>query len=162
MAQLDFDARNVDPSSTFDPIPAGWYKAMITESELKPTRNGQGQYLQLTLQVLEGEHAGRILWERLNRMNQSATAVEIAQKTLSAICHAVGVMVPKDSSQLHNKPLMAKVKVVPADGQYDAKNEITGYKAIDGKEPATAAATTTQTEQSAQAAASNDTPPWNR
>ena len=74
MAQLNFDARDVDPQSNFDPIPAGWYKAMITESELKQTRNGQGNYLQLTLQVLDGQHAGRHLWDRLNLMNQIGRA----------------------------------------------------------------------------------------
>ena len=160
MAQLNFDATQVDPQSSFDPIPAGWYKAIIIESEMKPTRNGQGQYLQLTLQVLDGQHSGRHLWERLNLMNPSTTAVEIAQKTLSAICHAVGVMTPKDSAELHNKPMQVKVKIVPADGQYEARNEITGYKAIDGAQPAATQAAATATQPAT--AQASDAPPWSK
>ena len=41
MANLNnFDANTVDPTTTFDPIPAGKYVAAITESEMKPTKNG--------------------------------------------------------------------------------------------------------------------------
>ena len=164
MAQLNFDARDVDPQSNFDPIPAGWYKAMITESELKQTRNGQGNYLQLTLQVLDGQHAGRHLWERLNLMNPSTAAVEIAQKSLSAICHAIGVLTPRDSSELHNKALQVKVKVKAAEGDFEARNEISGYKALDGKpvvaNPAGGRADGAQPAQPAQASAASDTPPW--
>ena len=43
MAQLNFNAAEVEPQTSFDPIPAGWYKAMITESEFKTTRNGEYQ-----------------------------------------------------------------------------------------------------------------------
>jgi len=161
MAQLNFDARDVDPQSNFDPIPAGWYKAMITESELKQTRNGQGNYLQLTLQVLDGQHAGRHLWERLNLMNPSTVAVEIAQKTLSAICHAVGVLTPRDSAELHNKALQVKVKVKAAEGDFEARNEISGYKALDGKQTvAQPAGGRANGAQPAPAAAASDTPPW--
>lgn len=156
MAQLNFDATQVDPQSSFDPIPAGWYRAIITESELKQTRNGQGQYLQLTLQVLDGQYSGRHLWERLNLMNPSTAAVEIAQKTLSAICHAVGVLTPRDSAELHNKPLQVKVKVKPAEGEFEARNEISGYKAIDGKPVQQAPARVDAVPR----AASSDAPPW--
>jgi len=39
MANLNgFDANQVDPAATFDPVPAGKYVAVITESEMKPTK----------------------------------------------------------------------------------------------------------------------------
>ena len=39
MADLrGFDANQVEPATAFDPIPAGKYLAVITESEMKPTR----------------------------------------------------------------------------------------------------------------------------
>ena len=38
MANLNgFDANQVEPTASFDPIPAGKYLAAITESEMKPT-----------------------------------------------------------------------------------------------------------------------------
>ena len=90
MADLrGFDANQVEPSADFEPIPAGKYEAVITESEMKPTKAGTGHYLQLTFQVVEGEFKNRLLWARLNLDNPNATAVQIARAELSAICRAV-------------------------------------------------------------------------
>ena len=61
-----------NPPREFEPIPAGKYLAMITESEMKPTKSGSGSYLQLTFQILEGEYKGRFLWARLNLNNPNA------------------------------------------------------------------------------------------
>jgi hypothetical protein len=111
MADLyGFNANDVDPTVEYEPIPAGKYLAMITESEMKPTKSGSGSYLQLTFQVLEGEYKGRFVWARLNLNNPNATAVQIARAELSAICRAVGIMTPSDSAQLHNLPLVITVK----------------------------------------------------
>ena len=99
MANLNgFDATQVEPAAKFDPIPAGKYLAVITESEQKPTKAGTGHYLQLTFQIQEGVHKGRILWARLNLDNPNATAVQIARAELSAICRAVGVTAPTTRS----------------------------------------------------------------
>jgi hypothetical protein len=107
MANLNnFNANQVEPSSNLEAIPAGKYLAVITESELKPTKSGSGSYLQLTFQILEGEYKGRFLWSRLNLHNANPTAVKIAQAELSAICRAVGVLTPGDSVELHNLPLV--------------------------------------------------------
>ncbi len=145
-----FDANNVEPQAEYVPLPAGWYKAVFTASEEKPTKAQTGSYLQLSAEVIEGEHQGRKLIERLNLNNPNSTAVEIAQRTLSGICRAVGVMTPRDSSDLHDKPFMVKVAVKPADGQYSASNEIKEYSA-----PESGGGT-----QAAPAAAA--TPPWKR
>jgi len=62
MANLSgFNAHEVDPNTSFDPIPADKYLAAITASEMKPTKNGNGSYLELTFSVLEGEYRGRTL-----------------------------------------------------------------------------------------------------
>ena len=46
MADLSgFDARTVEPTADFEPIPAGKYIAAITASQMKPTKNGNGSYL---------------------------------------------------------------------------------------------------------------------
>lgn len=129
MASIQFNATNISPSQVFTPLPAGDYPAIITESEVKPTKDGQGQYLQLKLQIQGGEFSGRTLFDRLNLWNNNQQAQEIAQRTLSAICHAVGILQIGDSQELHNRPLIVTVKVKPAQGNYDASNEIKGYKA---------------------------------
>lgn len=151
MADLrGFDANQVEPSADFEPIPAGKYEAVLTESEMKPTKAGTGHYLQLTFQVIEGELKNRFLWARLNLDNPNATAVQIARAELSAICRAVGVMAPSDSAELHNLPLVISVKCKKREDTGEITNEIKGY--LQKKEPEVAAA----------AAAANSTPPWKR
>lgn len=131
MATLNFDANAIQPDTSFDPIPAGWYNAIIDESEMKPTRDGSGAYLALRFNVIDGQYAGRKVFTRLNLRNQNPVAQDIAQKQLSSICHAVNVLNVQDSSQLHALPLQIRVKVTnDPTGQYEPSNEISGYKAI--------------------------------
>ena len=132
LSSYNFDASTIEPSNSYDPIPAGWYKAIISNSEMKPTRDGYGEYLSLTLQVIEGQYENRLVFARLNLKNANDKAVDIARKDLAAICRAVGVMSPQSSEELHDKPLMIKVKVRPASGEYDASNDVGGYKAVEG------------------------------
>jgi hypothetical protein len=140
MAQLNFDARQVDPQQSFEPIPAGWYNMMIVESAMKPTSNGQGAYLQLSLKVVDGQYAGRQVFDRLNLQNQNPVAAEIAYKRLSAYCHATGVIQVQDSQQLHGIPLKARVTVrTDSTGQYDPSNEIKAVKHINEETGTTAA-----------------------
>jgi mannose-6-phosphate isomerase class I len=144
-----FNAENVEPNAPRDPIPAGWYRAVIEASEEKPTKAQTGSYLQLTIQIIEGDHAGRKVIDRLNLNNPNATAVEIAQRTLSSICRAVGIMTPRDSQDLHDKPMMVKVKVKPGDANYGPSNEVDDYAPVEAKAaPATASG--------------GSTPPWKR
>ena len=150
MADLHgFNASQVNPTVEFEPIPAGKYLAMITESEEKPTKSGSGTYLQLKFQVLEGEYKGRFVWARLNLNNPNATAVQIARAELSAICRAVGVLTPADSVQLHNLPLMISVKCKKRGDSDELANEIKGYakREVANGQPQQAA---------------NGTPPWRR
>ena len=122
-----FNANDFAPTQTYEPIPEGSYKAVITESEEKPTKAGTGSYMQLTVEIIDGQHSGRKLIDRLNLNNPNKVAVDIAQRTLSSICRATGVMTPTDSQELHDKPMMVKVVIRPAQGEYSASNEIKSY-----------------------------------
>jgi hypothetical protein len=154
MANLyGFDANNVEPSDELDPLPAGKYIAVITDSEMKPTKSGSGNYLQLTFQIVEGEYANRLLWVRLNLDNPNATAVEIARRELSAICRSVGVLVPTDSVDLHNLPCCIHVRVKKRSDTGELQNEIKGYSK---KEAVAAPIAATQVATTPTAA------PWKR
>ena len=129
MARLDFDANTVEPKQSFDPIPAGKYLVGITESEMKRTKAGDGEYLKLTIQVLEGEHKGRLLWVQLNLRNKNPKTVEIALAELSAICRAVNTMMPRDSVELHNLPMLVTVKLAKRkDSPGEFENRISKYE----------------------------------
>ncbi|MDP1563692.1 MAG: DUF669 domain-containing protein [Pirellulaceae bacterium] len=123
----NFNAHEVEPAADFDPIPAGKYLAVITESEIKPTKSGVGSYLELTFQIIDGEYKNRLIWSRLNLDNPNSTAVQIARSELSSICRAVGLMTPKDSAELHNLPLNITVKCKKRDDTGEMTNEIKGY-----------------------------------
>jgi hypothetical protein len=144
-----FDANQVEPTTEFDAIPAGKYLAVITESEVKANKAGTGSFLQLTFQIIEGEYKNRLLWARLNLENPNDTAVKIARAELSAICRAVGVMTPSDSAELHNLPLVIKVKCKRRKDTDELSNEIGGYERKE-----------TTAGKPIQAATS--TPPWRR
>ena len=128
MATINFDASGIDTTSQFDAIPAGDYEAMVTDSIMKSTKDGTGQYLELTIEIQSGQFQGRRLWDRLNLANRNPKAVEIAQKQLAQLCHATGVLQVQDSQQLHNRPIVAKV-AVRNDPERGPSNEIKGYKA---------------------------------
>jgi hypothetical protein len=123
----NFNANEVEPVSEFETIPAGKYLAVITDSEMKPTKSGGGRYLELTFQIIEGEYKNRLLWSRLNLENANATAVQIARQELSSICRATGLMTPKDSADLHNLPLLITVKCKKREDTGEVTNEIKGY-----------------------------------
>lgn len=129
MAAINFDATTVAPNASFDPLPAGWYNANITGSEMKPTKDGSGAYIQLELTVLDGQFANRKVFDRLNVQNSSQVAQEIAYATLSSICHATGVIQVQDTSQLHGIPIEVKLSVQAASGDYEASNKVKGYRA---------------------------------
>ena len=146
MAQLNFNAAEVQPLESFDAIPAGTYEAVIAESEM---------YLELTIEIISGDYQGRRVWARLNLANPNVKAVEIARRELSSICRAVGVMNPGDSAELHNIPFLVVVKKVKRDDD-TYTNEVGGYKA---KGEAAAPATPVQ---AAQTAATQGAAPWKR
>ena len=153
MANLNgFDATTVDPNVGFDPIPAGKYLAVITDSVMKATKAGTGEYLELTFEVIDGPYKGRKLWDRLTLNHPNELTVQIARGMLSSLCHAVGVMKPKDSLELHNLPLVLSVSMKNREDTGEPTNVIKGYAKRDTGAP----------PQPAVAAANGNTPPWKR
>jgi hypothetical protein len=133
---FNFDATQVEPNAPQELIPAGWHKARMSASEWKQAKNNDKNWFVACKFTLIGEHDGAVLTDRINLANDNAMAVEIGQRTLSAICHATGIMVVWDMAQFYGIPLMIKVAVRPAgkgaDGNdYAASNEIKGYKAVE-------------------------------
>lgn len=135
MAQINFNSATVAPSVAFEKLPDGEYPSVIIDSQMKDTKPkpgvAPGQYLELTLEVIDGPAKGRNFWERLNLFNSNPKTVEIAQANLSALCHAVGkVGMVSDSAELHNIPLLVKVK------NRDDDNVRYTYKSLGGSAPA--------------------------
>ena len=171
MANLaGFDASQVPEQQEFSALPEGQYVVIATASEMKPTKSGNGQFLQFTFEVLDGPQKGRKLWARLNLVNPNQTTVDIAQRELGAICRAVGVIKPSDSAELHNKPMFITV-AVEIDDRKRESNIIKKYEAVGpgpgaaGAAPAASAGApwggaAQKAAPAAAPAAAPGTPPW--
>ena len=135
-----FDASTVVPSQALEVIPSGWYPVTITNTEMKESGRKTGSFLSFEFTIIDGEHKGRKQYTNLNLINPNAQAVEIANENLSAICHATGVMVVNDSSQLHNIPFEIKVGMGKPTAEYpEPSNEVKGFRKLGGTSAAAAA-----------------------
>jgi hypothetical protein len=137
---LNVDLRGIPPATVLQPVPENWYKVVIRKSNMKPTSKGDGGYLELICEILEGVMQGRVVYWNLNLFNPSQQAVEIAYKTLSAIGHCIGVFsileqnVPDNHTpMLHNIPFYIWVVVVQ--GNQGPINNIRACKDINGNDP---------------------------
>ena len=128
MAEFAFDPATVEESPRdFSALPAGKYLALITESEIKKTKAGDGEYLALTFQVIDGEFKNRLVWHNLNMVNKNETAVNIARSELKAICDSIAVGAFKDTWELHGKPMVITLKVGEFNG--NPNNSISKFEA---------------------------------
>lgn len=153
MANFNFDAATVEPSAPSGPIPAGNYLAQVIESDLKPLKSGNGMAIALTFQILDGEYKNRRVWTNLNVQHVKPEVQKIGQQQLSTLCRAVNVMQLKDTAQLHNKPVVIRVKI-RVDEQYGDRNEVNGYEAVGSSAPQAAPA------YAASAAQPSKKAPW--
>jgi len=145
----------------FTPIPAGWYPGSIVEMEYKPKKDKPDEgYLQLTVEIDEGDHKGRQLFDNLNMWDQSEKAQQYVQRKVNTLCMSTGQHQITDLNQLMNNRLLIQVKLREArevvdentgeTKKYDAQNQISNYKAIPTGGAATPPATQAQPTQPPQ------------
>jgi hypothetical protein len=156
-----FDAAELPQStSSFEPIPEGSYNATISQSELRNTNDGTGQYIKLRLDITGPSHQGRVVFANLNIKNQSQKAEEIGRQQLGEIMRAIGLSKLQDTDQLIGGAVNIKLAIRPArtdertGKSYDAANEVKGYRAISGAAPAASKPV------APSATAKGATPPW--
>ena len=132
MANFNYDPNQHKEAQSFEALPAGWYPAIISDSEIVQTSKKDGFRLVLTFTIIDGPHKGRKINSGYNIDNPSAKAVEISMSELKSICSVIGKFSPiADSQELHNQPLQIRL-VAPKDSDY---NEVKGYKDIAGNDP---------------------------
>jgi hypothetical protein len=126
MAAFDFNpSEYVDTkTSTFDPLPNGTYSAMISSSDYKATKAGTGHYIELVIDIIDGSHAGRKLWERLNFDNPNKQAEDIARSALNRLLVSCGKPDARDTETIHDIPFKIDVEV---DRKDPTRNRIAGY-----------------------------------
>lgn len=140
----------------FQPLPAGWYSATINKAELKPTKDGTGQYIAIRYDITGPTHQGRVVFGNLNIRNKSEKAEEIGRAQLGDIMRAIGLKQVSDTDQLIGGSLQIKLDV-KTDEQYGTRNEVKAYKAAGDAMPASAVPTFAKP---AEAKSAGSAPPW--
>lgn len=120
---------NVPPTdgAYYAPIPAGKYVCeMIDHTDPTPAKSGQGNWVKVIWKVIEGEHAGRLIFQRINYQHSNPQAQEIGIKELGQIAFACGHNgVNFDLSDCHNIPCLVTVGVKEdPTGQYEPQNVV--------------------------------------
>jgi len=129
---FDFSGQSAQQKSDFDPLPPGWYAVEVTSGEVKNTKAGTGTRASIRFDVRGGAHDGRVVFGSFNLTNANPKAAEIGREQLGQMSLACGIVQLGDTSELLGKRLEIKLVIKAAEGQYEASNDIKGYRALKG------------------------------
>jgi hypothetical protein len=111
MPAFQFNSQGIDPQygGGSPQLPLGKHPVVIVGSALKPTAKGNGGYLELTLEAIDGPAKGGQQIDRLNLQNINADTVRIANQQLAAYCAVTGVFAFNATEELHGKPFVVDI-----------------------------------------------------
>lgn len=152
----------------YEPLPAGMYKAAVTQEELVPNSKGTGMILKTTFSIFDDVYGGREIRYNFNVKNDSEKAQQIGRSQLASLGIACGLGgIPSNSSDLREKVHTIKVAIVeggginPTTGEpYGPKNEIKGWYAIGATPKVTTKAVTKAVTKATGTVATDDNIPW--
>lgn len=124
--EIDVETEAQDQQS-YDALPDGQYPAIATASEIKDTKAGNGKFLAVTFEIIDGDHKGRRLWQNMNIQNPSTQAERIGRAELAVLCKACGIKNPTESEELHDIPVLLTVR---RDRNDATRNVIKGVSAV--------------------------------
>ena len=159
MATVNFNANEVEPSAPMGAWQPGKYAVEITNADVKPTKGGDGHYVQVEFTAINGAMERRKHWERYNISNPNQTAEEIAKRNFAALCLAVGVPQLQDTDQLIGRQCVLDTGTRMPKGGDQMETTIRGYYPSGTATPA-AIPRSVPAVSSAPAAAS--VPPWKK
>lgn len=149
----EFDESSIETTSgNFEPLPAGWYTASITDAELKDTKAGTGQYIKVRYDITGPTHEGRVVFGNINIRNPNQVAERIGQEQLANLMRAIGLKKVSDTDQLIGGTLKIKLAVRKSE-EYGDSNDVKAFSAV-----AEGAAPMPKTQQSAQPKSASKAP----
>jgi len=155
-----FDATTVDPTQGGGGnLPVGRHPVVIVANEVAATKDNSGGYLALTLEIIDGPNKGSRGVVRINLYNQSAQAVDIANRQFSALCHVTNQFRVDDVDVLQNIPFMVDVELQrDPEAAKKGYTEVKKFLYLDGSEPGKKGNTATAQQQQQQ---QNNGGQWN-
>jgi hypothetical protein len=108
-------------------LPAGKYPAEIEDAQVSPTKNGNGQAVNLKWRIVDGEYENRIVFQSILITHTSEAAQRIGRGMFKDVCSSCGLTGKiTDLEVLKFKKCLIKVGVEKnKDGQYADKNRVT-------------------------------------
>ena len=128
-----FDPSAHEGTRDLEYIPISWYRSQLIEAEMRHAKNGNGCYLLVVVEILDGEYKGRKVWQNITLQNDNQQAVEIGNRLLKDIYESVGVTGPtRDIRVMLFKPVMARVGIKrDKRGEYPDRNCVTSVRPPD-------------------------------
>lgn len=126
-----FDVSDLPASQGYGIIPTGWYSATITKAEVKQTKAGDGEYINICYSITGPTYQGRTVWGNINVKNPNQKAEEIGRQQLGELMRAIGLAKVTNSDQLIGGALSVKVTVRDSEKSGE-QNEVRGFKALQG------------------------------
>lgn len=133
MSELGYEV-NLDDveSNSYDPVPAGWYTANITDAKVKTTSKG-GTMIAMRFDIVGPSQQGRVVFTNINIINDNKDTEAMGKKILKSIVEVCGLPTRFSNTDIF-VGLQLQIKVViKEDKEYGPKNEVKGYqKAAEG------------------------------
>jgi hypothetical protein len=124
MAQINQDMSGYDTQEGFEPLKAGWYEAVIQDSEIK--KGPAGPYINWQFGIVG--HPNKI-WDVMSLGNS------VSMQRLKTLCKCCGHPNPNylaDTEEIHGNRCLIRLKIeIDESGQYDPKNKISAFKSLE-------------------------------
>lgn len=125
----------------YEPIPKNDYLVRMTKVSEKETKKkisgeaSKGLYVDATFEVLEGDHKGRLVFQKFIISHDNPKVESIGMQQLDRFLKAAGINagfegIGNDTTQLEgllNTPVLGKVAIEEGSNGYPARNKITSF-----------------------------------
>ena len=129
--------QNMGEKKTYPPLPDGEYSVRFSRFlGHKKTEKGDGEIINVSYQVTDGENKNRIVWDSFLISHPNKEASGIALKNLDNLMKSMGIYggfeaIGNDSSKLdefEGREFIVKVKTeIPKNPKYKPRNKVVSY-----------------------------------
>lgn len=104
-----FYTAQLPQENTYEALPEGQYIASVSKIELKYTKAGNGQYLNVQFTIVDGQLKGKTFFDKINISNINQQAVEIGLARLNTLLSVGGLHALEDTEQLNGITVLATI-----------------------------------------------------
>lgn len=137
MAFFDFDLNSVSEDTnsggSYELLPQGEYIMQCNACEERLTKAGTGSYLNAEFEIVDGEYAGRRVWQNFNVNNPNEKAQSIGRAELKRWANAAGKPAATDSDELIGEMFRGVVGVQKGNNGYADSNIIKKFSPMSGQ-----------------------------